>query len=484
MIEEPVHLLAHCEDCQKSYRVPDSGRIYRCKACGGVVRCKAADESLEEPLLANMVVCEECQVVQPVDEVECVECGATLPVGDEDDPAKRRHATVIALKDAGKWAEVVTWLYRLGATAYILAMVLSIVALKFTDVPLGEGLIVVAVTTGMAILMEMGALHMQFKPLPWSVGIAAAATVVTVVHLVGPNPLGVALGATGTLAIFAWGAVYPSRQFGVLISEHRDLYILHHSSSSTRRSLTGRTPEERHERLLRAMRRAARKAWKLSTIISVVLCIISATGTFAVVSQLRPNDFSTALEEFERSWKASDYEAISAQFTERVAKQQSAWLRGSANGFGWEDALPALEQVDLDLDAVNAVVKYQVDGHPVTANWILKGKEWKLTLLELPKPSLDPHLRRFLKAWSKSDANTIVGFFSEDNQAEFMKSFKAAIERRRWNPLPEIGEVVVEDEDEQGIVVLLRIEEGDVTTKWHLRPDATWGLHGLLFSKP
>lgn len=105
--------------------------------------------------------------------------------------------------------------------------------------------------------------------------------------------------ASTAWAALAWGALVPMFRFKKLIARHRDLYILHHASARTRRSLKGRSAQERHERLVDAMHRAARRARRVSFAEAGAICLASIAGTYAVLTTARPNDLPPLVERFE-----------------------------------------------------------------------------------------------------------------------------------------------------------------------------------------
>lgn len=454
MSESGSKNLARCEACGHSYRVPSAGRTYDCKACDGTVRAVEGEVAETEPIL-----------------------------GLEPTTAEARFEANEALKGAYKRITAVTWLYRLGALAYAIATLFAVLALAQPEVPVGAGTLVACLTTLMSVLMLMGALHILFHPIGWTVAIAVMATGVSVVHLVGPNPLDLALIGSATLALLAWAALVPAMRFGHLITTHKDLYILHHSSAQTRRSLKGRTPAERHERLLRAMRRAARRAWKVSTAAAVMVCMAAFLGSYSVLHTLRPHEFEAARASFERAWNGGDLAAVQAFYDPRVRDRESAWLTGALQGHGWSDALPVLQKPRQQDEVGGKRVDYVVADQSMSAEWWKTGVEWKLARLEIPMPPLEPALERFLKSWRASHVEGLASFFSEENRASMQEKLEGAFQRRLWSTLPPIGSIDVGEHQDGQTLVVLSLESGDITTKWHLRDDASWGVHGILFPK-
>jgi len=90
----------------------------------------------------------------------------------------------------------------------------------------------------------------------WTVAIAVATTATTVTHLVGPNPFDLAAVGSAIWTLVAFAFLVPTYWFRKQIRKQRDLYIMHFASNEQRRSLRGRSAEERHARLMQVLRRA------------------------------------------------------------------------------------------------------------------------------------------------------------------------------------------------------------------------------------
>lgn len=439
--------LALCDSCGKKYRVRHPERTHVCQQCGGQV----------------------------------------LPLSDGTQEVEEASATTLAkeaaqsLRSAYKWINGVTWLYRLGALAYALATLAAVIALTQTAVPVGPGMLVVGLTTSLSVIMVMGALLILFQPFAWTLAIAVLATCVSVVHGIGPDPLGVAGMASSALALLAWAALVPTWRFRRLIGQHQDLYILHHASSSTKRSLRRRTPEERHERLLNVMHRAAQRAWKLSAAASIAIIVASAIGTAVVLTQIRPQDFGVAQARFERAWDTSDMGTVADLFADSRRELETQRLAGLATSYGWTDGVPKLGDPDVERDKSRALVHYWVGNKTLSALWVRQGREWVLSTIEFPRPPFEPTFERFLVSWKESGVDGILSYFSAENRENLRETIEGALAKRGWDPLPEILETRTEVSDEDRIHMTLLLPDGDVLTKWHLRPDSTWGLHSVGF---
>jgi len=480
---EQTRASARCQECNALYHVPEADGTYRCKACGGEVRAAGARESA----IGSTVTCPDCKAINANGAHFCAECGVVLAhsrrVSDGEEATRLRQEAASTLRRAYRWIDGVTWLYRVGALAYAVAAAFAVGALARTDVPVEGGVLVVVLTTLLSVLMLMGSLHILFKPFVWTVLIALLATLASVVHLVGPNPLGLAFLASASWAAVAWAALLPTFRFRRLIREHTDLYILHHAGKQTRRSLKGHFAKERHERLLTAMHRAAKRAWRISTTVAAAVCIASGLGTYAVVSSMRPEVFSTVLEDFESAWNDVGLPAVERFFDPEVRAAETSRLAGLTDGHGWGDRLPRLEDGRVRKEGERAHIDYELDGVALSVSWFLDGQTWRLLRIELPVPPFEPVLERFLAAWRRSDPRSLAEFFSPDKQVEMTDSIGEAALARGWERFPNIDDVVQGDYAAGDVTVVLDLERGKVRTEWRLRADGTWGLNSLRFPR-
>lgn len=428
-----------------------------------------------ELVIEGTVTCGACQLVQPAGTIACAECGAELADADE---AWRSEANRELVQAYG-WIAAVAWLYRLGALAYAIATLFAILALARTDVPERAGVLVVGLTTTLSVLMLMGAMLILFEPVLWTVAIALVATFVSVVHLVGPDPLGIAFLGSAAWAVVAWAALAPTLRFRRLVAHHKDRYILHHASARTRRALRGRTPVQRHERLLGAMRRAGRRAWKVSAGAAAVILLTSALATSLVVARLRPPLFSEAVARFEAAWNAGDLATVSQLFDPAVRATHGRRLEGWVDGHGWTGAPPALADGQQRNAGDRVWIDYPLDGFTLSASWHLKDRRWSLIDVELPVPAFEPTRERFLAAWRGSDPEALAQFFSPENRAIMRDSIETSARRRGWNEFPGVLDTRVTDETGGDVELVLVLERGKVTTAWHLRDDGSWHLNRL-----
>ena len=350
-------------------------------------------------------------------------------------PRPRRHEANDALKRGYAWIGAVTWFYRLGALSYAVATGLAVLALARLDVPREQGLLVVALTSLMSAVMLIGAMVILFRPFAWTLTIAVLATVVSVVHAVGPNPFGMAALGSAAWAALAWAALVPTYRFHQLIEQHKDMYILHHASAKTRRSLKDRSAEERHARLVGAMNRAAGKAWRSSTAAAALLCVAAGFGAYGVISTMRPSRLSDAVARFEAEWSGGKADGVVQLLPEGVRAVKGERFAGLAAGH-WNAELPPLPAAALERDGNFARAEYDVAGIPVEAEWRLSDLDWVLTGLELPVPPLEPKVDALLAAWSSSDIDALVALFSDEAKKRMHDSIQVAARERGWVDLP------------------------------------------------
>ncbi len=475
-------LPARCADCQQTFRVAAADRAYTCRACGGTVRAVTAVHHLE-----GTVTCAQCSAINVHNAQFCAGCHALLgespAVRVTGEEMRLRREASSELRRGYRWITAVSWLFRLGAVGYAAVTVVAVMALRSTEVPVGPGVLVVALATLLTVTMLMGAIQILFQPLLWTVVVAALATAVTVAHLIGPNPLGLASVWSGAWAIGFWAAVLPMWRFRRLMAAHTDLYIAHHASHQTKRSLEGRSPAERHERLVRAMRRASQRAWSISAVSAVGLCLVSGLGAYLVWANLRPHGLQPALARFEAAWNDNNLAAVDRQLSPVVRGTVSARVAAIVEGHGWRYAMPKLANGRSRSDGDSVWIDYQTEAGVVQTRWVLRSQDWYATALELPQPPLEPVLQRFYSAWRDSDVAAIAALVPPTYQQRMHESIERALERRDWQRLPEILTTQRGTAPDGEVAIALSVAGGTIDTKWRYRVDGRWGLQSIQFPK-
>ncbi len=440
--------------------------------------------SAEEHGAGGLVLCNDCQTLNSRAAESCVECDADLAdatvVEDEDAAADLLEEAKGVFRRASRWGSAIAWTYHGGALAYAVATLFAVLALARPDVPVQEGVVVVALTVFLSVLMGTAALHLLIRPFLWTLSVAVLATGVAVLHAIGPNPLGLALYGSAAWAVLSWVLLYPAGRFQAAIDHHKDLYIVHHASLETRRSIKGRGPGERHERLLRAMRRADRRAWKVSAVVAVALVLASAIGSQRILSSVRPVPFDGARVAFEAAWRGGSPASIVPLFDDRVREVESVAFGGLAAGHGWDPALPALPEGSLRVLEGERFVDYDLGSVDLTARFLLDGRAWRLVKLELPYPSVAPALTRFRSAWEAGDSAALAEFFAPETGGSLLAKLEESRTRRGWDSLPPILSVDLKEEDgRRAIADLVLSKRTKVTTSWTFRDDGTWSVYGL-----
>jgi hypothetical protein len=108
---------------------------------------------------------------------------------------------------------------------------------------------------------------------------------------------------------------------------------------------------------------------------------------------------------------------------------------------------------------------------------------WQVVDVELPGPPLDPTLARFIDAWNRSDAKAVVAFFSDENRTSMLETIERSSAELGWEEYPAIVETTLDDRVDEDVIAKLEFVGGELITRWHVRGDATWGMHGLKFPK-
>jgi len=485
-VTERTH--ANCEACGQGYSVPDPDRTYTCKLCQGTVRVPGKGLSSEGHLIGALD-CDECHAINHAGTETCVECGAPLtekPAEEshEDSLRARRQATH-ELRRGYKWIDAFRWICRGGAFGYALVTLTAIVALGRPEVPLEAGLLVVSLCTLLTILMLLGAIQLLFKPFVWTLTIAIAATAASGVHFVGPNPLGLTFAWSAFWAVLFWIAVSPSLRFRKLIAAHTDLYIMQRASQRTRNRLEGDDTRHRHERLLRVMRTASQRAWRLSIAGVIGATVVSAATSFLVLSEVRPAELDSVVRDFEETWKRSSRAAALERFFDPELREwQVGRLGGLAAGHGWSGRFPDLVRVEEERSSNEAVIEYDAGNLQISMDWILREREWLLLQIRMPVPPFETAFERFLATWEQSDLTGLSKFFAPEFQERMETSLQNSLINRRWQTLPEIIDRDIDEPEDEKAVTTLNIEGGAVIASWWISRTGEWTLQSIVFPKP
>lgn len=485
MTELIERTIGRCENCGKGYRVPDPERTYTCKSCGGTVRARSPEPEAGRGHLEGATTCPTCQAINHRGVRFCVECGGVLgvppPVERSEAAVTARHEVTNELKRGYRRLDAITWLYRVGALAYAVTTLLAVLALTSPEVSPGVGILTVALSTLVTAFLFMGAFQTLFRPFVWTLAGASLLSIVAVTHLIVSEPLGFLVLWNASWAVVFWVATVPTLRIRKLIEDNTDLYIAHHASRHTLRSLEAYSARDRHERLLDVMRKAARRSWRISAAAGGAVCLASAVGTYTVHAKLRPEQLSRALDGFQAAWNDSDLEAIAEFFPPMIRARQSVWLAGVTGEYAWTDSLPRLNGGQRRQDDDDVWVDYELGDLRMSTSWALDGRKWVLIGIELPQPPIEAALERFRRAWRSSDPKAIAAFFPADYQERMRGSIETAVDRRGWTSFPPILETRLDESDEKGVPVTLSLEGGELTTRWLFRGDGRWGLQSLKF---
>jgi len=484
-VTERTH--ATCEACGQGYSVPDQNRTYTCKLCQGTVRVPGEGMS-SHGHLEDAIDCEECHAINHAGTETCVECGADLTESEDEEPefdeAKARRQATNALRRGYKWVDAFRWVSRAGALGYALVTIMAIVAMSRSEIPYEDGLLVVVVSTLLTMLMMMGSVQILFKPFVWTLLIAAVATVASVIHFVGPNPLDIASLWSAFWAVLFWVAIPPTLGFRKLIAAHTDLYILQRSSQRTRRRIENDTSGHRHQRLLRVMRKASQRAWRISAGIAIGATLVSAIATYVVVSEIRPEDLHETISSFEEDWRRSSKATLRKYFAPEIRTWQTDRLFGFAAGHGWGSRFPALGDRQLTDNLNEAIVKYQLGDLPITMLWALRERDWVLLQITMPAPPFEPAFKQFMAAWKNTDVERMSKFFVDEFQERMVVSLNNTLVNRNWKAFPKVLSRDFDPSENEKMVVTLQVELGTVIANWWITPQGSWGLQSIVFPDP
>lgn len=423
---------AACEDCGKTFRVPEPERTYTCRACGGTVR---AAPRVEEPELQP--ACDACGAILVGEPSFCEECGAA--VGEPPAPSRRardgrddhdgteRRRAASELVRAHRWIKLLRVFYVINAVLFGLLLAGAIFALSAPELPVGAVVLMIGLLAGATALFVVGAIQIAFQPFLWAVLLAAASTLVRALELaIEPQLNWIGLAWTALL----WAAVIPTVPTRRLMREHPDLYIAQRIHGTQRSRHGGGRDRRAHAR--RQTADATRRARRWSAGAAAAVLAIAALGAGSVYATARPQELEPALERFRGAWNAADVrEALDVATDDAQARIDELLNRGLVKR-GWT-VLPALGAFDVDETGdARARVSFEAGEGTVETLWRRDGNAWRLAELLLPPPPIDRAVSAFEAAWNSGSAERIAELFDGDDVARQESAFRKLADRSGW----------------------------------------------------
>jgi hypothetical protein len=449
---------AVCQDCGKSYRVPDASRTYRCKACGGTV---SAVES-ETP---------NRRAAAPA---AAVEARRREPRSAE---SKERRRAASALQRSYRWIRAVAWLYRVSAVVWGLAAIGRMATLPSDAIDPLVLTVELAFLSVMVAVFVVGSIQVRFQPFAWSLGIALLATLNAAGVWANARESPLAPIVASAWAVLVWAAVPATARFRRLVREHGDLYIVHRIHGTHRRRRDSRSSDEE---LLAAARS---RALRTSAVAAVLVLALSGAGGWTVYAQ-RPDTLEFVLEDLAAAWDRGDVEALGAWLPPDERVETERYVAAVADAHGWGAAWPRVAEVEWRLETTGRGAAELVleDGGVVRTVWRLQGSAWEIADLTLPLPPMDDIVVRFTHAWNRSDLDGITTFFRLGSRDKMKRGIESSAARRGWaDTLPPILETTAVQRGDGRTELSHQLDDGVLVTRWQFEDDGAFRLTGLRF---
>ena len=224
---------ANCDNCGKSWQVPQAKKSYSCKECGGTV--------------CSGIACRKCKTINESDSSFCEHCGEALgehsgesTSGQESEVDLRLAKIELGhLKKSISAVRILFIVYTVG-TGIILALC-ALVALAF---PGPEALILLGVSAGIFATALLGAFRVSNEPFFWSIALAAFSTIFAIMIMVSGALISFIgfISITSTLGL--WVCVSRAARIQKLLNEHPDLTLDKRGRVSHAPQSTGRPTED------------------------------------------------------------------------------------------------------------------------------------------------------------------------------------------------------------------------------------------------
>jgi hypothetical protein len=367
-----MSLLATCDPCSKSYRVPHANKEWHCKVCKRVLRLEKEEEEDEEAG-DDANVCVSCDAENDPEAKYCEECGAPLRDGlPELAPGEKKRAAQL-MRTAMKRVKVLRLFFIVGSVGQSLILLLLLALLLAGELDVPSAVIGIAVSGTMLGILIWGLRNLERKPFPITLTLALLQTLNLIISLF-TGPLAGAI-APSVGALFYWTATLYGARLARLSKEYPDLYF----SKKMRGERNVRAKGDRTQRGKGKRDSSGVGKW---IAIGVVVVIIAVVGFLKFGKSLvgRPDDPEPTVEAFALAWNEGDVGALGEMTRADSREKLEQSLRTVQKRYDWGAQLPPVSAYEFDPDAksrLEVVFDTEVGELPVSFRW--EGGAWRWT---------------------------------------------------------------------------------------------------------
>ena len=453
MTSPAPHFLASCDNCGRSFKVPDPAKVYGCKACeGGRIRVAPP-------------ACPECEEAISADDQFCQSCGVAL--GDSTDAdggsdtkqhsaadatarAEARPASRVASRASGsrkstsgnrksarggkarstrravsgelnrslKSVRVLRTFFILNAALHLIGTGLAVAGFGLTGGDRSAFLILLLIQASLSAVMLAGVFLVMHQPAIWALVMACMVTLSRMIAAWEMDWNMAYVGIGGIWALLFWAMVAPASRAKRLLDENPDLGYA--------------------KRMEQARPRAVRKA----IVAAVGVLVISGASAFFLHVGSQAVPLGPTWNRFVDDWEATRLEAVLETVEEGVGAAGVAEFEAEVKDRGWDTDLPDLgaaasaaaadfglysvEEPGSDMEAV--YLETEQGQFEFGWRYFPLDQEWRLVELRYPMAVFSPDLLLRIKGqWEASDIQGLGAMFPDPDRStpKLERSFRA-----------------------------------------------------------
>jgi hypothetical protein len=483
MTSPASHYLASCDQCGRSFKVPDPDKVYGCKACeGGRIRvaqpaCPACDEAIS----TEDQFCQSCGVplgdepkadsepeVQPVRSAKPRGTSTRKSSSTRGGKARStRRAVSSELNRSLKSVRVLRTFFILNAALHMIGTGLAVAGFGLTGGDRSVFLILLLIQASLSAVMLAGVFLVMHQPAIWALVMACMVTLSRMLAAWEMDWNMAYVGIGGIWALLFWAMVAPASRAKRLLDENPDLGYA--------------------KRMKKARPRAVRKA----IIAAVGLLVISGASAFFLHVGSAAVPLGPTWKSFVDDWEATRVESVLDTLEEGVGAASTAEFEAELKGRGWDTDLP-----DLGAAAVAAAAdfgQYSVEepGSDMEAIYLETeqgnfefgwrynplDQEWRLIELNYPMAVFPPDLLLEIKAqWEASDIAGLGSRFRDP--ARSTPKLERSFRLRGWErQFPALDNVELKA-SLTGVSLYFDTEAGENILRYR-RESGDWVLHSV-----
>lgn len=478
MTSAAPHFLASCDQCGRSFKVPDPNKVYGCKSCdGGRIRVAAP-------------ACPACEAEVSTGDEFCQACGTSLAAGAdsdrEDAPQLERKARVRKKSSARggkarstrravsselnrslKSVRVLRTFFILNAAIHLLGTGLAVAGFGLTGGDRSAFLVLLLIQASLSAVMLAGVFLVMHQPAVWALVMACMVTLSRTLAAWESDWNLAYVGIGGIWALLFWAMVAPASRAKRLLDENPDLGYA--------------------KRMDAARPRAMRKA----IVAAVGVVLISGASAFFLHVGSAAVPLAPTWKKFVDDWEATRIEPVLETLETGIGQAGAAEFEAELRDRGWDQDLPDLGAAAVAVASEFKLYSVEVPGSDMAAIYLETeqgdfefgwryyplDQEWRLVEMNYPMAMFPPEmLLEIQDQWQSSDIAGLASKFPDPDSS--MARFERAFASRGWErEFPKLNAVDLIPTS-VGADVYLDTEAGENVLRYR-RTGGKWELRSI-----